>query len=248
MSGLRWILLVLGVAIIATVYFIGRYKEQGSRKRHEPALGFDDKDGQTKTGAEILNKEESPAVESAADDLELLDFDDLVARGLETEVASYRPTAEVTDVEPERLTAHRENNDSMLLDQDLVVLNLFAAASEQFEGSELYSAMQQAGFLWTNDQLFHCQAGKGEYIALNALKPGIFPEDPSGFGTRAIALILQLPAVDSPVDALDEFLGLAKQLQSVLGARLCDGQRSSLTGQTISYLRDEVLQYQFKHR
>ncbi|MBN1379356.1 MAG: hypothetical protein JXA04_08975 [Gammaproteobacteria bacterium] len=242
MSALRWTLLVLGVAIIAAIYFVGRRKEQQeSSIRREPALGHRDSiPAQTN-----LLEPDDGFVESEADP-ELIDFDDLIARGLETEVANFRPKKPPVS---QTSTRHQENkNGTMLLDQELVVLNLFSATDQGFDGAELYAAFHNAGFSWKNDQLFHCQRLKGEYLALNALKPGTFPQEPVEFNTRAVALILQLSSVKKPVDAFDEFLMLARQLQQDLEARLCDGQRSSLTKQTIAYLHDEVQQYQFKHR
>jgi FtsZ-interacting cell division protein ZipA len=244
MSTLRWILLVLGVAIIAAIYFMGRRQDRNAGTRREPRLGHRDSDSATPS----LPESETSVIANEFDQ-ELVDFDDLIARGLESEVADFRPQKTMPPADPPATPAPSVNrNGSMLLDQELVVLNLFAVASRHFEGEGLYAALHNAGFAWQNDQLFHCQGMKGEYVALNALKPGTFPRSVADFGTHAIALILQLSKVDRPVEAFDEFLNLARQLQSDLEARLCDGQRSSLTNQTIAYLRDEVKQYQFKHR
>ena len=248
MSALRWILLVSGVVIVAAIYLIGRYREKGRSTRREPALGFND-NSQSDEPPPLESGEVQPAHSEVTDaELELLDFDDLVARGLETEIVDYRPPAVPSHSKAQDTPVQKARSESMLLEQELVVLNLSADAGQQFLGNELYAALYNAGFLWKDDKIFHCQASKGEYIALNALKPGVFPEDAADFSTPAVALILQLPSVDDPVAAFDEFLNLARQLQSDLQARLCDGQRSSLTGQTIAYLRDEVSQYQFKHR
>lgn len=246
MSTLRWILLVLGVAVIAAIYFMGRRQDQSAGTRREPRLGHSDSDSAISPS---LPESETSVIANEFDQ-ELVDFDDLIARGLESEVADFRPQkTPPTPVHPPAAPAPSANrNGSMLLDQELVVLNLFAVASRQFEGEGLYAALHNAGFAWQDDALFHCQGAKGEYLALNALKPGTFPHSATDFGTHAVALILQLSKVDRPVEAFDEFLNLARQLQSDMEARLCDGQRSSLTNQTIAYLRDEVKQYQFKHR
>ncbi len=242
-------MLVSGVVIVAAIYLIGRYKEREPSTRKEPALGLQDDSHSAETTVSEIVEDQSTPPDTTDAELELLDFDDLVVRGLETEIVGYRPPAAPSNSKPQEATSTQNvRSGSMLLEQELVVLNLLADAGQQFLGKELYAALYNAGFLWKSGKVFHCQASKGEYIALNALKPGIFPEDAADFSTPAVALILQLPAVDDPVAAFDEFLSLAQQLQSDLQARLCDGQRSSLTGQTIAYLRDEVSQYQFKHR
>jgi hypothetical protein len=240
MSTFRWILLALGVAIIAAIYFIGRRQGLNSGVRREPEFGH-----RENTRAISHLPESDDAVISSEVDQELVEFDDLIARGLESEVADFRPKK--TEPPPAQ-RPQKNKNDSMLLDQELVVLNLFAVSDRYFDGEGLYAALHNAGFAWQYDQMFHCHGLKGEYLALNALRPGTFPQEPADFGTHAVALILQLPKVSKPVEAFDEFLNLARQLQSDLEARLCDGQRSSLTNQTIAYLRDEVQQYQFKHR
>lgn len=233
--------MILGVAIVAAVYFFGRKKERDSLRRLEPALGHRE--------SRIESRNEVTDVITPIEE-ELLDFNDVIARGLESEVADFRPQQRTPKPETAQDSGvkHKAADNSMLLEQELVVLNLFAPSQQSFNGMELYAAMHNAGFVWQEDQLFHRNGSYGEYLALNALKPGTFPRKPVDFSTRVVALILQLPRVKSPVHAFDEFLKLAKQLQSDLDARLCDGQRSSLTGQTIAYLRDEVQRYQFKHR
>ena len=247
MSALRWILLVLGIAVIAAVYLLGRRQERHSRVRREPELIRDDT-----ASAELPSDLSAEAETQETDEADLIDFDEVIVRGLETELADFRPKKPEPEepVPPPRETKppEQKKNGSMLLEQELVVLNLFANDGDWFDGDTLYAALHNAGFDWNEDRLFHCRGQHGEYLALNALKPGTFPDQPAEFNTRAVALILQLSTVEKPVAAFDEFLGLARQLQSDLDARLCDGQRSSLTRQTISFLHDEVRQYQFKHR
>ncbi|GIX21218.1 MAG: hypothetical protein KatS3mg121_0001 [Gammaproteobacteria bacterium] len=159
-----------------------------------------------------------------------MDFDGLIRRGLEVErrSAADRPAP-------------------MLLDETLVVLHILAPEGGAFDGETLYAALAEAGFDRRRGELFVCAAEHGEYLALNALKPGRFPAEPAGFATRAVGLVLPLAGSERPLAAFEDFLERARGLSDALGGRLCDARRSSLTRQTIGYLREEVQQYQLKH-
>jgi FtsZ-interacting cell division protein ZipA len=135
----------------------------------------------------------------------------------------------------------------MLTDEERVVLHIIAPRGADFDGRALYSALQGSGFEKRRGDIFYCHGDEGEYMAVNALKPGTFPEEPDELRTRAIGLILRLSAADKPLAAFDEFLSLARYLNGQLDGRLCDSRRSSLTPQTVGYLRDEVQQYHIKH-
>lgn len=248
MSTLRWILLILGAVIVAAVYFIGRKKSESVETRFEPALDSD--------GDNLLSAADSSApLPAPQEDQELVDFDELIAKGLEAEVAEYQNQS-VSHKMPEpappaaqdNVASETANGSSMLMDQELVVLHLIAESTRSLEGSKLYQELHHNGFQLRQDGLFSCATANGKYLALNAIKPGYFPESPHEFSTKAVGLILRLSKVEQPLQAFDEFLAISRQLHTSMQAKLCDAQRSSLTNQTIAYLRDEVQQYSFKHR
>lgn len=261
MSALRWILLIIGVTVIAGIYFAGRRKRAQDTTRHEPGL-------------ETLSPALEPAAEqqpSALPESETnweedgVNFDELIVEGLQSEINDFKASttaesAAATNSSESPASAQPSTSDStqsstapatslsMLLDDELVVLHLLAREGQPFHGDMLYSALNEAGFKRLESDVFACRGHEGEYLAVNALKPGTFPVDSGEFATKAIGLILRLSQIKTPLAAFDELLLCARFLQDKLGARLCDAQRSSLTVQTIHYLQEEIKAYQHKHR
>lgn len=253
MSTLRWILLILGIVLIAGLYFAGRRKQEQSRVRQEPEL--------ERLPPQIDSDTEAAGSQHAdLSHTEMADFESLIAEGLQSEVEDYRavnsnvkfdkqpsPTEKQSSTDSESVQADTAVP-SMLFDDELVLLHLLAPEGQHFDGQELYQVLSGAGFVKQPDKTFSCKGKEGSYLAVNAIKPGIFPDDPQQFETKAIALILRLSQVNAPLAAFDELLLCARYLQDRLQARLCDGQRSSLTVQTIHYLQEEIQAYQHKHR
>ena len=244
MSTLRWILLIAGIIVVASIYFFGRSKQSANNPRQEPALDQPEEDSEELT-------------ELSDDwDHDLIDFDKLIADGLQSEVADYKasnssfkaPIEEPPAPAPTGAQPVKQDASSMLLDDELVVLHLLARQGKPFDGETLYSAFSSAGFKKSDNNIFSCQGNEGSYLAVNALKPGTFPEEAAELETKAIGLILRLSQTKQPLAAFDELLLCARFLQDKLDARLSDGQRSSLTLQTIHYLEEEIKVYQHKHR
>jgi FtsZ-interacting cell division protein ZipA len=136
----------------------------------------------------------------------------------------------------------------MLLDDDLVVLHAFAREPHRIDGGELYALMEEHDYVRGRHDIFYKRDSNDACLVANAFKPGTFPESPDEFETRGVSLILQLSKTDRPLDSFEDVLSLAHAFQEKLDCRLYDSQRSSLTGQTITYLHDEIQQYQFRHQ
>lgn len=245
MSTLRWILLILGIAVIAGIYLVGRRRHGGGTpQRLEPAF-----DVEATESAAAPALEEAAAIDADEERHEALDFDALIARGLENEVRRQTPKPKPASppASPAADAAPPGASPSMLLEEELVVLHVMAPPGRGFEGPLLYDSLERAGFELRRGDIFYCLGREGEYMAINAVRPGTFPDEPDGFSTRAVGLILRLSKASRPLSAFDEFLMVADDLKGMLGGHLCDSNRSSLTPQTVTYLRDEVREYQVKH-
>lgn len=259
MSPLRWILLILGVALVVGIYFYGRRRENTNNSaRQEPAFGEQNPELDT-----THSEPTEPDNASVDWEQDLMAIDTLIADGLQAEMADYKattshfdsaysdtaPAAEHGASKPDASSAaiSGDSASSMLLEDELLVLYLLSRGGKTFSGPQLYPALYNAGFKLLDNKTFNLQGEEGNYLAINALKPGIFPEQADGFETMAIALILRLTKVTAPLAAFDEMLIVARFLQEKLAARLCDAQRSSLTVQTIHYLQEEIQTYQHQH-
>lgn len=268
MSTLRWILLIFGIILIVGIYFLGRSKDKRKRIRREPALEDEllhavnahknEPDFPLTEAIEDieLHAEKSPipgSVESVSgevlDDGEWLDFESLIKESV-SPVASSPTLSQKAPPKPPPSTPPPKDVKSgsrVLLDGDLVVLHAFAREPRRIEGRDLYTLLEEHDYVRGKHDVFYKNSSNQACIVANAFKPGTFPETPEEFETRGVSLVLQLSKTDRPMDRFDDVLALAHAFQEKLDCRLYDSQRSSLTRQTITYLQDEIQQYQFRH-
>lgn len=269
MTTLRWILLILGIILIVGIYFLGHRKERRMRIRREPALEDQlplvdaprHRHAHAASGEALENAETLSAVSAATDpsenvtgevleDADWLDFESLIKESVST-IPSQKPSRKAPPKSSSPSSAPSAKNaasaSSILLDGDLVVLHAFAREPDRIEGTELYVLMQEHGYVRGRHDVFYKRNSNEACLVANAFKPGTFPEAPEEFETRGVSLVLQLSKTDKPLDSFEEVLSLAHAFQERLDCRLYDSQRSSLTRQTITYLHDEIQQYQFRH-
>lgn len=275
MNTLRWILLILGIILIAGIYLLGRRKERRTRIRREPALedelsspvnaleaapGFPasrDALGNVESLSAVSSAPDLPAnpPESAAgevlEDADWLDFESLIKESVSSIPSPQKPSQKTPPTPASASSAPPVKNvtsaNSMLLEGDLVVLHAFARESDRIDGRDLYALMQEHGYVRGRHEVFYKRNSNEACLVANAFKPGTFPEEPEAFETRGVSLVLQLSKTDRPMDRFGEVLSLAHAFQERLDCRLYDSQRSSLTRQMITYLQDEIQQYQFRH-
>lgn len=268
MSTLRWILLIFGIILIVGIYFLGRRKEQRMRIRREPALEDElahvvnvrknnpdfSLPGDIENIEPLAAKSPTPdPVESVSggllEDAEWLDFESLIKESVSP--ASSSPKVSQKTSPESQSPAPRQKlvkpGSPILLDGDLVVLHAFARETDRIEGRDLYPLMEEYDYVRGRHEVFYKRNSNEACLVANAFKPGTFPEAPEEFETRGVSLVLQLSKTDRPMDSFEEVLSLAHALQEKLDCRLYDSQRSSLTRQTITYLQDEIQQYQFRH-
>ena len=218
---LRWILLLLAVVLIAVVYLVSRRQPRNVRPRIDPA--FDSHAIATEVSQTALSEQPDSGIEPLKNDP---DKASVTNTGLEALQNTASISGNVVD--------------------GYLVLNLLAA--QNFVGKDMYQALIQHGFQRNAQGVFANETEHGTLLAVNALKPGVFPEEAAAIETNAIALILDLNDSQQPSALFEDLINIAQQLQNSLGARLCDAQRSSVTTQTLQYLRDAIQQYQLQHQ
>jgi cell division protein ZipA len=138
--------------------------------------------------------------------------------------------------------------------EKIITLFVLAPTGVPFRGAFLMEAMSDAGLQYGDMQIFHCiekQAGRDNMLfsVANIVEPGTFePNRMDGFATPGVVLILQLPGPVDAIKAFDAMVTAARSLATSLQGSLCDATRSVLTNQTISHMREEVVDYQLRQR
>jgi cell division protein ZipA len=234
MENIRWILLLIGILLVAGIYMIGRLQVRGPGKSKRRR-----------------NRSRRPH-HNTAPDLDGDRFDNFVDDELDTmgrliaEDEEYPQDDSVKEI-------NREPAASAPAD---TVFSLFviAPASVPFRGPVLLGALAEAQLEFGDMQIFHRVevAGNRERVLFsvaNIREPGIFDLSAmESFTSEGLALFMQVPGDVDAGKAFDAMVESANILAESLGGNVCDAARNALTQQSISHMREEVINCQLHQR
>lgn len=219
---LRVIVAVIGVFVLALIYFFGRPRKPGQGERRaakraedariEPTLG--PADGQPEQG-EL--------------DVSLRAELDRLGQGM-----AAKPSRSSVGVRPDRKI------------ERIVTLFVAARPGEMLPGSDVVVAAEKAGLQFGDMGIFHRLAsGKAEegpvFSMANMVKPGSFDMTRlDSIETPGVTLFMTLPGPLPALDACEMLLPTAQRLAELLDASVLDEERNALGRQRIAHLRDEL--------
>lgn len=229
-STLRWVLIIIGVVIIAAIFLFGnpekKRKPTASRREEGPARKTGGKD--RGRGAVRLEPTigAAPGAEAATEPGE----------GGQGELAIDAPEPQ-TPRKPAGPPPDR-----------IVSLFLLARDNHVITGAELLQATLSAGMEFGDMNIFHRLPEGGEkpvFSLVNAAKPGHFERDEwNTFETSGIALFMTLPGPVNALDAWDSMLATARRIGEILHAELLDDQRNPFTRQREAQIREQMRDYE----
>jgi len=136
----------------------------------------------------------------------------------------------------------------------VIVFNLIAKDHGYLYGSDIQAALEQAGFVFGDMNIYHYFAEEGRSdIAMcsiaNLVEPGTLEyEQLEVLKTPGLSLFMQLPGPLNGRETLEMTLKLGRTIADQLGADLCDETRSVLSIQTIGHLKEKIEAYHFKQQ
>ena len=220
MDGLRWLLLLFGLLVIAGVYLYSRRSKETDddgapvRERVEPSLGVADDDNvSSEDGLDI------PVLEPLDDG--------------EPEADGPDDPAEIPENTP----------------QKIVTVRIVARAGESFAGDELVLSLRGIGMRHGKFGIFHRYDGNDEtktvFSAASLVEPGSFDlQNIKEQEMPGISLFLILPGPMESVAAFDMMMEAARTLAQSLDGELLDESGSTLSIQRERYLREEIIEFQ----
>ena len=240
---IRVILAVVGVALLALIYFFGRPRKPGQGKRKlvmgesgervEPSLG------------DIENPDAPPAQGELDVDMqeELDKLGSAIAadRGVATPPPQVRK-GPLPGVRPATQPVER-----------IVTLHVSARPGETIHGASLIVAAEKAGLIFGDKNIFHrLVSGRPEagpiFSMANMVKPGYFDmREIDSLQTPGVTFFMALPGPVPALDGWDALLPTAQRLAELLGANVLDEERSVLGRQRIAHIRDELRAYDRKY-
>lgn len=256
MDSLRWVLLFIGVVVVAGVYLWGRYgRERASRPASQPRHAVEEHDTLTESitaeddepsvsdwaasgGAQSTHDPDAVGVDWGAAAKADLTTDELaeVAIAVEAEPPTHpgkAPTTPQADAPP-----------ALDIKPLVLVLTVMAADGRPWKGADLQGALEAEGLRHGDMNIFHFRPAERDdavFSVANAVEPGVFDlAAMAGLETPGVTLFCQLPGPLAGDAAFDLMLAKARALAERLGGHVCDDRRNPLTAQTISHYHDRI--------
>ena len=233
-STLRWILIIIGVVIVASIFLFGNPE----KKRKPKASRKVNKDSAQRLEPTL----DGSAAESATRELELEGETagaDLPGQG-ELDIGKEPPATARPEPTPRKPSGPPPDK--------IVTLFLLAADNHVINGAELLQATVHTGMQFGDMNIFHRLPEGSEkpiFSMANAAKPGYFERDEwNTFETSGVVLFLTLPAPVNALDAWDAMLATGRRMAEILHAELLDEERKPFTRQREAEVREEMRNYE----
>ena len=223
-STLRWIIIVIGIIILAAIFLFGNPERQRKPKasRRKPLADYDRLE---------------PALEPTADATPAAEGEHPPGQG-ELPILT---SAEVVNI-PARPRPPRKPAGPP--PDKIVTLFLMARDNHRVAGAELLQATVKTGMAFGDMNIFHRVADGSDqpvFSMANALAPGAFDKDAwNTFETDGVALFLTLPGPLLALDAWDAMLANARRIAELLRAEIRDSAHQPFTRQKEAGIREEM--------
>lgn len=248
MDTLRWILLIVGVLVIAGIY--AGYKLQDWRRRRphgsrdEPSEG--DIDGALENLDSLVVDEFEDHEEPAVEPVDLtIEADERV----DVPAAEAQPRPEPQAAAKQDVAPRVEADAEPVGGEKIVVIGVGAPEGRMFTGREVADAAEAAGLRHGEHDIFHrtVSAEDGSvamFSMANILEPGTFdPDQLDEIRTPGVVFFLQLPSIFDGLIAFEQMLEAARDVARALRGHLLDERRCDLSAQAVEHIREELREY-----
>ena len=124
---------------------------------------------------------------------------------------------------------------------DVVIIQVRPARSERFVGVNLHTACLRAGLRRTEHQVYERipmnQSSQALFSLVNAVEPGIFPEDAKSIDANGFFLFTQLSKQTDPVFAVNELISGARSIAREIGGDIYDEANVAISKEWIDLAR-----------
>lgn len=232
-STLRWILIIIGVIIVASIFLFGNPEKRRSPKASRKAMNRERREptmDSPPTDAHHGTVDESDAPAGA---------DEAFGQG-ELDIGQVEPPAQTPAPSPPPETMGPPP-------EKIISLFLLARDNHVVSGAELLQAAVSTGMEFGAMNIFHRLpegSDQAVFSLANAAKPGHFDRDGwNTFETTGVVLFMTLPGPVYPLDAWDSMLATARRMGEILNAELLDEGRKPFTRQKEAQIREEIRGY-----
>ncbi len=250
---MRVILIILGLIVLALIYWFGKpgRREQGRRSERPPGRRVEPRLGDSETA--------ESAIEDGAGDATP---GEPVQSELNVDVADDRPAASPAPHAARRTTPMPPSNrplpgrrpDGKAPERIVSLMIVTRDDDQRFHGPDIVVAAEKTGLVFGDMGIFHrLLEGKSAlgpvFSAANMVEPGNFDMNSiHELETPGLNLFMTLPGPMPALDGWDTMLPTARRLAELLDGRVVDDQRNALGRQRVAYIRDELRAWDRKHQ
>ncbi len=272
MNELRWILLGIGIVLLALIYLFARRSGTDDNSlparetRYEPSLSADDPVELSDDLVEPSLDNDAVISETAAGRFDSIDTQTSAGAFAVSDTVGIE-TDSHTDPELDQ-TSSSYNNDlgsetgsepqpessvTPLVPEKVIALHLMPKSGQTFDGVEFIGAIQAEGLKFGRFDIFHrlanAKAGEesapSQFSLANMIKPGTFNlRDLESQEFKGASMFLVLPGPDDAVAAFADMVATGRRLAATLDGQLLDAQGTALSRQSASHLREDIINYQ----
>ncbi len=260
MEALRWILLAAGIAFVLVIYALGR-----SRRRRNHSI-VDELEAGLEDDLPEFTAQTLDDVDEGVGKVRIVSGTDLdMDEDYRDEDNSHSVPAVEKNVDEENSSVADDqqaqslaNNRTIKTPSDFIVLYILPKNNPQksnsgenqfagvqfLSGSQINSSAQAMGLTFGEMNIFHYRKnGQNIFSLANMLEPGSFDADTiHDLKTSGLTVFMKIKGND-PLDDLTEMLQRSYQIAGLLGARLCNHQRQTLTEQDAENYRTQVREF-----
>ncbi len=130
----------------------------------------------------------------------------------------------------------------------IVTLHVVAQQNSFFDGQQVLDVFDRRGYHFGEMNIFHSMHnGTTVFSIAKMVEPGYFDiDDIDSFVTPGITLILQLPGPVPADVSFEVLISEAFEMAKELNAAVLDGDRNTLSKQTLQHMREGI--YEYMHR
>lgn len=242
MDALRWILLVIGAALILIIYLYSRMssRRKNSWQQSSDESNLSDPIDQDTRFHETVDKD----LDELASKMHIGDTED------RAEFSVTIPPVE-NDI---HITPFDKAGVPEDMEERILVFYLVTTEPQGMQGEAIQQALEKAGLEFGDMEIFHYYADgslrkQPVFSVANLVEPGTFDLNAmQTLHTPGLTMFMRLPGPIDSLKAFDTLVDVITDLKSELQVELKDKQRSVVTRQALAYLRDEIIEAQRKHR
>ncbi|WNK19490.1 cell division protein ZipA C-terminal FtsZ-binding domain-containing protein [Halomonas piscis] len=138
---------------------------------------------------------------------------------------------------------------------ELIVISVMSRDAEGFDGLRLLELLMACGLRYSQGLgVFHrfeteSEDSELQFSMVNVIKPGSFPvEEGAPFTCPGITFLMPLPGAEDSATAFEAMVETAMVVVRHMGGELKDENHSVMTAQTIEFARQQVHEFERRHR